>query len=141
MIKRRILPVLLSFLMMSLILSGFQTVLAVENRVFDDAKLFSADEITQLNDKIAALTSELSQDFVVVTTNDAQGSTAQEYADDYYDEHGFGIGENKTGVLFLIDMDNRKVYISTCHISIALVIGTAGSKPLSVPLNRSFSYA
>ena len=56
MIKHRILPVLLSFLMMSLILSGFQTVLAVENRVFDDAKLFSADEITQLNDKIAALT-------------------------------------------------------------------------------------
>ena len=114
MIKHRILPVLLSFLMMSLILSGFQTVLAVENRVFDDAKLFSADEITQLNDKIAALTSELSQDFVVVTTNDTQGSTSQEYADDYYDEHGFGIGENKTGVLFLIDMDNRKVYISTC---------------------------
>ena len=100
MIKHRILPVLLSFLMMSLILSGFQTVLAVENRVFDDAKLFSADEITQLNDKIAALTSELSQDFVVVTTNDTQGSTSQEYADDYYDEHGFGIGENKTGVLF-----------------------------------------
>lgn len=114
MIKRRILPVLLSFLVMSLIMTGFQTVLAAEDRVFDDAKLFSTDEITQLNDKIAALISELNQDFVIVTTNDAQGATAQEYADDYYDEHGFGIGANKTGVLFLIDMDNREVYISTC---------------------------
>ena len=91
MIKRRILPVLLSFLVMSLIMAGFQTVLAAEDRVFDDAKLFSTDEITQLNDKIAALISELNQDFVIVTTNDAQGATAQEYADDYYDEHGFGI--------------------------------------------------
>ena len=100
-------------------MAGFQTVLAAEDRVFDDAKLFSTDEITQLNDKIAALISELNQDFVIVTTNDAQGATAQEYADDYYDEHGFGIGANKTGVLFLIDMDNREVYISTCDICIS----------------------
>lgn len=114
MIKRRILPVFLSLLVISLMIAGAQTVLAAEQRVFDDAKLLSTDEITQLNDKIATLTSELNQDFVVVTTNDAQGSTAQEYADNYYDEHGFGIGENKNGVLFLIDMDNREVYISTC---------------------------
>ena len=112
--KRSILPFFLSFLMIGVMIAGFHTVQAAENRVFDDAKLFSADEITQLNEKIETLTSEFNQDFVVVTTDDAQGATAQEYADDYYDEHGFGIGESKSGVLFLIDMDNREVYISTC---------------------------
>ena len=36
-----------------------------------------------------------------------------DYADDFYDYNDFGVGVNKNGLLFLIDMDNRKMWIST----------------------------
>ena len=28
-----------------------------------------------------------------------------DYADDYYDYNGYGLGDNKSGLLLLIDMD------------------------------------
>ena len=48
-------------------------------------------------------------DFVVVTTEDAEGKTSEEYADDYYDYNGYA----EDGVLYLIDLDNGSVWIST----------------------------
>lgn len=89
------------------------TVSASETRVYDDAGLFSAGQKAQLEQGISAMRSELNMDFVVVTTNDAGGKTATEYADDYYDNNGFGVGNDYSGVLFLIDMDNREAAIST----------------------------
>ena len=61
------------------------------------------------------------QDLVIVTTADSGGKSAREYADDFYDEHGFGYeGEYGSGALFLIDMDNREYYISTAGSAIGL---------------------
>lgn len=48
-------------------------------------------------------------DFVVVTTEDAEGKTSEEYADDYYDYNGYA----DDGALYLIDLDNGSVWIST----------------------------
>lgn len=92
--------------------------LAAQARVYDDAALFTADEAAQLEATIAGLRAEYEQDFVVVTTADAGGKTAQEYADDFYDNGGFGEGKNLDGMLFLIDMDNREIYVSTSGITI-----------------------
>ena len=44
-----------------------------------------------------------------MTTEDAEGKTAEEYADDYYDYNGYA----EDGVLYLIDLDNGSVWIST----------------------------
>ena len=52
-------------------------------------------------------------DYVIVTTLDADGKTAQDYADDFYDSHDFGIDEEYSGMLYLIDLDNQEIYIST----------------------------
>ena len=57
-------------------------------------------------------------DIVIVTTNDAAGKTSREYADDFFDYGGFGVGPDYDGILFLIDMDNREAYISTSGIAI-----------------------
>lgn len=35
------------------------------------------------------LTTDWNMDFVVVTTEDAEGKTSEEYADDYYDYNGY----------------------------------------------------
>jgi len=57
-------------------------------------------------------------DIVIVTTNDAQGKSSRDYADDFFDNGGFGVGGDYDGILFLIDMDNREAYISTSGIGI-----------------------
>ena len=82
-------------------------------RVYDDAGLFSQKETDELESLISDFINLYNMDFVVVTTNDAEGKSAMEYADDYFDYNGFGIGENRDGALYLIDMDNREAWIST----------------------------
>lgn len=89
------------------------TVFAQEQRVFDQAGLFSADEAKELEEQIAGITQDIKMDLVVVTAADTQGKSARAYADDFYDEGGFGVGKDASGALFLIDMDNREICIST----------------------------
>ncbi len=95
-----------------------QPLFAGESRVYDQASLFTSSEIQSLEDAISTLVATYQMDIVIVTTDDAQGATSQDYADDFYDYNGFGIGEDKDGLLLLIDMDNRNVYISTTGLAI-----------------------
>ncbi len=85
-----------------------------EQRVFDEASLFTTSEVEQLESSVSALREKMNMDVVIVTTDDAQGKSAREFADDYYDENDFG----DSGVLFLIDMDNREIYIATIGMMI-----------------------
>lgn len=82
-------------------------------RVFDQAGLFTAGETQALEEKISQLRAEWDMDFVVLTTDDAQGQTARDYGDGFYAEHHFGVGKDYSGLLILIDMDNREMHITT----------------------------
>ncbi len=84
-----------------------------EPRVYDQAGLFSAEEKEKLEQELQALREDLKMDVALVTTEDAQGKTAEQYADDFYDDYGLGTGKDYSGVLCLMDMDNRELYIST----------------------------
>ena len=77
--------------------------------VDDQAGLFSQEEEQELTDRIEELTADWNMDFVVVTTEDAEGKTSEEYADDYYDYNGYA----DDGALYMIDLDNGSVWIST----------------------------
>lgn len=92
----------------------------IGNRVFDDAGLFSAQQRLALNGKAHELILKHRQDIVIVTTADAGDKSAMDYADDYYDYNDFGIGPEYDGLLLLIDMDNRKIFITTCGSAIKL---------------------
>lgn len=50
---------------------------------------------------------------IIVTVDSLNGKTVEEYADDYYDDNGYGYGENDSGILFLVAMDDRQWNIST----------------------------
>ncbi len=82
-------------------------------RVFDDAGLFSSTEIAELEEEIRNFQKETDMDFAVVTASDLGGESTQAYADNFYDDHGFGTGSDYSGALFLIDMENRLPHIST----------------------------
>lgn len=81
--------------------------------VFDEAGLFSQDDIARMDEEIKGLKAETDMDYVVLTIDDAEGKTSQEYADDYYEATGFGTHGNYSGMLYLIDMENREIWIST----------------------------
>lgn len=51
-------------------------------------------------------------DFVVVTTEDAEGKTAERYGEDFYIDGNFGMDSEYSGMIFLIDMDNSEIFYS-----------------------------
>ena len=81
--------------------------------ILDHAGLFSEQEQEAISEKIQDLQAETGMDYCVATTEDARGYSSQEYADQIYEASGFGTGDNHSGMLYLIDMDNREIYIST----------------------------
>ena len=81
-------------------------------RVFDQADLFLEEEEKELQQAIDALREKMDMDAAVVTAEENPGS-AQAYANDFYEAHGFGTGSGHDGALLLIDMDNRELCIST----------------------------
>lgn len=104
----------------ALILSCCSFALASEQRVFDDANLMSAEEIAILEECIAQLREDLDVDIAIHTADNGVYDTA-DYADTYYENMGFGHGDNRKGVLYFLDMQNRTTYISTAADMIDII--------------------
>lgn len=83
-------------------------------RVIDGADLLTAGEEDKLEQLSQAIRTNYEMDVVILTVDTLGGKTAQDYADDYYDEHGYGCGGNASGLLLLLAMEEREWYISTC---------------------------
>lgn len=79
--------------------------------VYDFANLLTDSEITFLQNTIKNLDNKDDYGIVIVTTNNVNNLSTQEYADDFYDYNNF----SQSGILLLIDMENREVYISTTY--------------------------
>lgn len=86
-------------------------------RVFDQAELFSETEIIQLEEKIAQCRKSTKMDVVIVSAYADGERSAEEYADDYYDYGGFGVGKKASGVLLLYYMDGPGQPGGECYIS------------------------
>jgi len=82
-------------------------------RLVDDADLLSDDEESDLLGQLDEISERQQLDVVVVTVDSLEGATATEYADDFFDENGYGFGEERDGILFLISMGERDWAIST----------------------------
>ncbi len=76
-----------------------------EQRVFDQAGLFEDQEKKELEELIARERENIGMDLAVVTAFRQEGSSAREYADDFYDGMGLGEGREDSGALYLIYMD------------------------------------
>ena len=115
MMKR--MKVILALMCICLGLSITKNVSAENRYVYDDADLLSIEEEQQLQDYASTMKEIWEMNFMVVTTADAEGKSSQEYADDFYDTH-FTSSEDEDGVLYLIDLDNREIYLSTSGMAI-----------------------
>ncbi len=102
----------LSFLFVIVIISALTLPFsAAENGqlVVDGAKTMNDTQFTQLTEKLTKVSNEAGLDVVVVTIPTLESGTMMEYADDYYDYHGYA----KDGILLLIATEDRNWYIST----------------------------
>lgn len=82
-----------------------ETASKTDARVFDQAKLFSAKEKDRLEELTAQCRETTGMDIVILTAYNDNRRSAMEYADDYYDFGGFGVGKKASGALFLLYMD------------------------------------
>ena len=89
-------------------------------KVYDFADLLTDEEEDKLFEQINSFISQTGYDLAVVTTNDNNKRSEIEYADDFYDYNDFGKNSTRDGLLLLIDMTNRKVYISTTGNAIVM---------------------
>lgn len=85
-----------------------------EGWVFDDAKLFTASEIQELEAYIAELRADYGMDVLVLTSEDAPLDQSLDYADIFFEQHA----SSEDGFVFFIDMSNRVPTISTSGLMI-----------------------
>ena len=85
---------------------------AEEYCVYDHADLLSIQEEEYLENLIEERKEQWNMNFLAVTTDDARGKSSMEFADDFYDAK-FPEESEEDGILYLIDMDNGEIYIST----------------------------
>ena len=82
--------------------------------VVDDADLLETSEELMLTQQIQNYREVLQLEIVIVTTYGSDGKGVQAYADDFYDQNGYGYGDTNSGILLLLDMEGREWYMSTC---------------------------
>lgn len=121
------------FIMVLLILIGQVGVLAHTQsgdkiNVYDYLNYLSDDEVIELQTAINSVSNDYNLDVVVVITDQTDGKSSMEFADDFYDSNGFGKGEDYSGLLMLINMAEREVWISTAGKGIDIFTDSRISK-------------
>ena len=88
------------------------------SRLMDNADLLTDSEETSLLSQLDNISENQEMDIVVVTTDSLEGYTPQEYADNVFDYCGYGIGENRDGLLLLVSIEDNDWHISTSGYAI-----------------------
>ena len=83
------------------------------NRLADEAGLLTEEEASSLSETLDTISESQACDVVIVTVDSLDGKTAEAYADDFFDYNGYGQGEERDGILFLISMEEHDWAIST----------------------------
>ncbi len=118
--KKRIISLFVTILCLSLMLTVFIGA-AGPSRLVDDADILTDSEESELLARLDSVSEQYGADVVIVTVNSTDDLTPMEYADDYYDYNGYGQGEDHSGVLLLMDMGSRQMWISTCGFCIEAI--------------------
>ena len=82
----------------------------------DSASLLSSGEAEEISASLERVSEKYNFDVVIVTNDSLGYKSAEAFADDYYDENGYGRDEDFSGILFLVSMGERDWAISTCGL-------------------------
>jgi uncharacterized protein len=86
---------------------------ANEQKVVDDANLLTDSEESSLQKQFEKIAEKYDCDIAVVTVDSCNGQTPQNFTDQYYYDHSYGIGDDQSGILLMVCMKERKFHLST----------------------------
>lgn len=89
-------------------------------KIYDFADLFTSIEETNLYNQAKKYISTYNMDLVIVTIDDNPKISARDYGMDFYDYNDFGTDNKHSGILLIIDMDNRRYEMITTGESIIM---------------------
>ena len=140
MLKRKIIPVFLASVLAVSGTAGFSTGVFSENvyaaeeahtqRLADFADLLDADQEEELEAKLNQISEDYDCDVVIDIEESIDGATPMDYADDFFDYNDYGMGSDKSGILLLLTMEERKWWIST-HGEAIQIFTDAGQEYIS----------
>ncbi len=110
--KKRILAALA--VMFALTVAAQFTAFAYNTPVTDEVGYLTQNEINTLNSYLEQVRNEYNMDVVVYIEQSAGSDNVLLRADDIYDYRGYGVGENRDGIMMYISMYPRKYTFSTC---------------------------
>lgn len=107
------LTVLILFFTMISALGGVGVSALSTANVIDQLDLLTLDQANQLQQETERLRESYHLDVVIVITDELMSKSSRDFADDYYDFNGYGVGPEASGLLMLVNMADREVWIST----------------------------
>ncbi len=114
------------FLCIAMSLSVSLSVYAMGRQVYDDAGLFSDEEITELTEAVDEAENETGWDLMLLTVNDTSVVSTQDYAEEKFNEYT----ECDDGIAFVLDMNARVFYIATAGETYEYIVDTRLNKML-----------
>ena len=81
--------------------------------VYDEAGLLTAEQASYLDAYAQEVSEKYQVDVSVIAVNSMNGKDRQSFTDDWFIDHGYGMGENGDGILFMLSMGERKYHMST----------------------------
>ncbi len=116
--RKKVISIIAAFIFLFVIV-GYTS---ADTRVFDEAELYSDQEEAELELELVQAIENLQCDIVILTVQDADGLNTMEYAENFYTDNECGYESvGGTGVVFVIDMDNRQVWITTSGDAITYI--------------------
>lgn len=130
--KREIFAVIFSIILCAAVMIPVSASAEV-HQVYDHAYLFSEEEIMLLTDAVDELEEQTNWDAMVITVDDPSVFSAQDYAEEQFNE----LSSKDDGIVYLLDMNGRELYIATAGEAYEYMVDVR----LNEALEDAFSYA
>lgn len=83
-------------------------------KLTDDADIITSSQEETIENNLKKCTLDTGWDTIIYTNNNNVDSyDMEEYCNDYFDNHDYGCGDEKSGVFLTVDMSSREMYIIT----------------------------
>lgn len=77
-------------------------------RVVDNAGVLTPDELATLNTTADNVSEQYQCDVAYILVSGTDGKDTENYTFDFYEQNGYGYGDNDDGIMLLIDVANRQ---------------------------------
>jgi uncharacterized protein len=98
------------------------------DRLVDNADLLSVSEKNDLSSLIDSIAAAYKFDLVIVTEKSIGDISPRDYADNFFDNNGYGLGNDRDGCIFLRVMGSRDYWFSASGRGIKILNPSALSK-------------